>query len=337
MTARQKKPFNGSGGGNPDRRLSVAPMMDRTDRHCRYFLRLISRHVLLYSEMITTGAILHGDPGARLAFSPREHPLALQIGGSDPAELARCARIAGDMGYDELNFNVGCPSHRVRSGRFGACLMAEPGRVADCVAAMTGEVRLPITVKTRTGIDDRDGFEELAAFIETVRAGGCGTFIIHARKALLHRLSPKQNLAIPPLQYDTVYRLKKAYPELEIIINGGFATLDQILAQSDRVDGVMIGRAAYRNPYLLAEVDRAIFQDCHPVPSRAEILEQFTEYVARNLERGVPLNRMTRHLQGLFQGMPGARVFRRSLSEQAGRTGAGIEHYKKAMAVLGTA
>jgi tRNA-dihydrouridine synthase A len=307
-------------------------MMDHTDRHCRYFLRLISRHVLLYSEMITTGAIIHGDPDTHLAYSPREHPLALQIGGSDPAELARCARIAEDMGYDEVNFNVGCPSNRVQSGRFGACLMAEPGRVADCVAAMASEVGIPVTVKTRTGIDDRDSHDELVTFIDRVRKAGCSTFIIHARKAWLNGLSPKQNLLIPPLQYDSVYQLKKDFPDLEIIINGGFSTLDQIKAQYDRVDGVMIGRAAYHNPYLLAEVDRKIFLDNHPVPRRHEILEEFTDYIRQTMGQGVHLNRMTRHILGLFQGEPGARFFRRTLSEHARSPDAGIEIFKEVMA-----
>ncbi|HKK15925.1 MAG TPA: tRNA dihydrouridine(20/20a) synthase DusA, partial [Gammaproteobacteria bacterium] len=245
----------------PERKLAIAPMMDWTDRHCRSFMRIISKHILLYTEMVTSGAIIHGDRQKLLEFSEYEKPLALQVGGSHAEELARCAEFAEEAGFDEINLNVGCPSDRVQSGRFGACLMAEPGLVAECVSSMLAHTRLPVTVKTRLGIDDHDSYEYLCAFIQQVAASGCRTFILHARKAWLQGLSPRENREIPPLRYDTVYAVKKDFPELEIIINGGFTTLEQVKAQYRFVDGVMIGRAAYQNPYLLARVDRDIFHD----------------------------------------------------------------------------
>jgi len=312
------------------RRLCIAPMMDRTDKHFRYFLRLITKHTLLYTEMITTGAILHGDHGQFLNYSKREHPLALQLGGSNPDELARCTKIASDWGYDEVNLNVGCPSDRVQSARFGACLMAEPELVANCVLAMQKQTHIPITVKTRIGIDERDSYEELSAFIEHVSHAGCQTFIIHARKAWLKGLSPKENREIPPLQYETVYQLKKDYPQLEIIINGGFTSIEQIIEQYDHVDGVMIGRAAYQNPYLLAKVDQLIFQDDYPVKSRHEVLEEFMEYVDQNLAQGIYLSHMARHILGLYQGQAGARLYRRTISEKAYQSGAGLDVLKEA-------
>ncbi|HRZ24435.1 MAG TPA: tRNA dihydrouridine(20/20a) synthase DusA, partial [Candidatus Contendobacter sp.] len=307
-----------------NRRLAVAPMLDWTDRHCRYFLRLLSRPTLLYTEMVTTGAALHGDRERLLAYDPAEHPLALQLGGCDPGELARCARIAADFDYDEVNLNVGCPSDRVQSGRFGACLMAEPELVADGVAAMRTTVNLPITVKTRIGIDDRDSYEALTDFVGRVASGGCEVFIIHARKAWLRGLSPKENREIPPLRYDIVYRLKRDFPDLTIILNGGLRNLDQAEDELRRVDGVMIGRAAYENPYLLADADRRFFGSDTPLPSRHQVIRAFLPYVENQLQQGTPLHCMTRHVLGLFQGIPGARAWRRHLSEHAHRRGAGV-------------
>ena len=313
-----------------DRRLAIAPMMDRTDRHYRYFMRLISRRVLLYTEMLTTGAILHGDRERLLGYSEVEHPLALQLGGSDPEQLAACTRIAADLGYDEVNLNIGCPSDRVQSARFGACLMAEPALIADCVARMHEEVNIPVTVKTRTGIDQRDSFEDLVEFVRTVSAAGCDTFIIHARKAWLQGLSPNENRDIPPLQYATVYQLKRDFPGLHISINGGFTSLDQIQSQYAMVDGVMIGRAAYHDPYLLADADARIFSDPRAKPSRSDILDGFISYAMENIERGISLKHMTRHILGLYQGHAGARAFRRHLSEHAHKPGAGIDILQRA-------
>lgn len=314
-----------------NRKIAVAPMLDWTDRHCRFFLRLLSRHTLLYTEMVTVGAVLHGDRTKLLAYDPAEQPLALQLGGSDPADLAQCARIAAAFGYSEVNLNVGCPSDRVQSGRFGACLMAEPGRVAECVAAMRAAVALPITVKTRIGIDDRDSYAELADFIGQVADGGCEIFILHARKAWLSGLSPKQNREIPPLRYDMVHRIKRDFPHLTIILNGGLSHLDQVAEHLSHVDGVMIGRAAYENPYLLAAVDQRFFGSDQAPPSRHAVVRAFLPYVDGQLRQGAPLHGMTRHILGLFQGMPGARAWRRTLSEWACRRGAGIEVLEAAL------
>lgn len=308
-----------------DRRLSVAPMLDWTDRHCRYFLRLITRHTLLYTEMVTTGALLHGDRERHLGFDPAEHPLALQLGGSSPQDLAACARMAEGYGYDEVNLNVGCPSDRVQNGRFGACLMAEPALVAECVAAMKAAVALPITVKTRIGIDDRDSYEHLTDFVTQVAAAGCDALVVHARKAWLQGLSPKENREIPPLRYEVVERLKGDFPHLPMTLNGGVTSLAQARGLLGRLDGVMIGREAYQNPWVLAEADRVIFADPAPAPTPMGVLEGFLPYVERNLAQGVPLNAMTRHILGLFQGRPGARAWRRHLSENAHRPGAGVE------------
>ena len=298
-------------------------MMDWTDRHCRFFLRLLTRRTLLYTEMVTTGAALRGDRERLLAHDPAERPLALQLGGSDPAGLAQAARIAAEFGYDEVNLNVGCPSDRVRSGRFGACLMAEPALVADCVAAMRAAVDLPITVKTRIGIDDRDSYDELAKFVGRVAEGGCRIFIVHARKAWLTGLSPRENREIPPLRHDIVHRLKRDFPALIIVLNGGLTGLDQVAEHLRHVDGAMIGRAAYENPYLLAEVDRRFWGSARPMPSRHDIARDSLPYIESWLRRGTPLHCMTRHLLGLFQGVPGARAWRRYLSENAHRPGAG--------------
>lgn len=317
----------------PDRTFSVAPMMDWTDRHARYFLRLISRHVLLYTEMVSTGALLHGDRASLLGYTPAEHPLALQLGGSEPDDMALCARMAEDYGYDEVNINVGCPSDRVRSGRFGACLMADPHVVAECVAAMRANVAVPITVKTRIGIDERDSYADLSDFVGTVAAAGCATFIIHARKAWLRGLSPKENREVPPLCYTRVHRLKADFPKLRIVINGGITSLEQALTHLRApvpVDGVMIGREAYHNPYLLAGVDGRFFNDRRSVRSRHEIVDALLPYVENHLALGVPLTRMTRHILGLFHGQPGARQWRRILSERAHRLGAGAEVIREA-------
>lgn len=313
------------------RKLTVAPMMDHTDRHFRSFMRIISPHALLYTEMITTGALIHGDRLRFLEHNADEYPLAIQLGGSDPDDLAECAAIAEDSGYDEVNLNVGCPSDRVQSGRFGACLMAEPELVAEGVAKMSARVNIPVTVKTRIGIDDKDSYEELTAFIDCVKKAGCETFIVHARKAWLNGLSPKENREIPPLQYETVYQLKQDFPELDFIINGGFTTQDVIMQQYQFVDGVMIGRAAYQNPYLLAEIDQAVYDIDTPLPSRYEILEKFMAYVQQNLEQGVYLGHMSRHILGLFLHQPGARAYRRYISENGYKEGAGIEVIRTAM------
>jgi len=298
--------------------FSVAPMLDWTDRHCRFFLRLISKQALLYTEMVTTGALLHGDRQRFLQFDPSEHPLALQLGGSDPAGLAACAKMAEDFGYDEVNLNVGCPSDRVQNGSFGACLMAEPELVAECVGAMRKAVSIPVTVKSRIGIDDRDSYEELIKFIGTVAEAGCDTFIVHARKAWLKGLSPKQNREVPPLRYDTVYRLKQDFPTLQIVLNGGITTLDQAEdVLGNGVDGVMVGREAYHNPYILAEVDRRLFGASAEVITRAEIIEKLLPYIEQQRAEGVRLHSITRHILGLFHGEPGARSWRRHLSEHA--------------------
>lgn len=313
-----------------DRRLSVAPMLDWTDRHDRVFLRALTKHTLLYTEMITTGAILRGDRARHLDFDAAEHPLALQLGGSDPAALAECARIAEDWGYDEVNLNVGCPSDRVSSGRFGACLMAEPTVVAACVAAMRQATALPVTVKHRLGIDDLDSWEHVRAFVATVADSGCTVFIVHARKAWLSGLSPKENREIPPLRYEMVRALKDEFPALTFVLNGGIRTLEQ--ARDNGVDGAMMGRAAYETPYVLAEADRVIFGDTREPPSRDEVITSFLPYITDQVGRGVPLNAITRHILGLFHGEPGARIWRRHLSENAHKAGAGVDVVETALA-----
>jgi tRNA-dihydrouridine synthase A len=308
-----------------DRRLSVAPMMDRTDRHCRYFLRLITRRALLYTEMVTTGAILFGDRERHLAYDAAEHPVALQLGGADPGALAECAAIGAAYGYDEINLNIGCPSDRVQRGRFGACLMAEPDLVAECVAAMRRATDIPVTVKCRIGIDERDSYDDLRAFVDPVADAGCATFIVHARKAHLQGLSPKENRDVPPLRYDFVYRLKDERPDLEIVINGGVASLMEARKHLAHVDGVMLGRAAYQAPYMLAEADHLFFDGGPAAPSRDDVLETYAQYAEQQRDGGVPLGPLTRHILGLFQGQPGARAWRRHIAEYAHRPGAGIE------------
>jgi len=314
-----------------DRRFSVAPMMERTDRHCRYFMRLLSRRTLLYTEMVTTGAIVFGDKDRHLAFDPAEQPVALQLGGSDPVALADCAEIGADYGYDEVNLNVGCPSDRVQNARFGACLMAEPKLVADCVRAMRDRVGIPITVKCRIGIDDQDDYDAFRNFVNRVAdEGGCETFIVHARKAVLAGLSPKENREIPPLKYDYVYRLKNERPELEIIVNGGITSLEASAEHLQHVDGVMMGRAAYQNLSLLADVDQRIFGSEEPSTDIASAIDAFMPYVECELAKGVRLNSLARHLIGLFQGVPGARAWRRYLAENAPRAGAGANVIREA-------
>ncbi|MGZ8956136.1 MAG: tRNA dihydrouridine(20/20a) synthase DusA [Methylovulum sp.] len=297
-------------------------MMDWTDRHCRFFHRLLSQHALLYTEMVTTGALIHGDHHRFLHFNAAEHPLALQLGGSNPRELAICAKMAADYGYDEVNLNVGCPSDRVQNGRFGACLMAEPELVAECVAAMSQAINIPVTVKSRIGIDDRDSYQELTHFIATLADAGCRTFIVHARKAWLKGLSPKQNREAPPLRYDIVYQLKIDFPQLEIILNGGVTSLDEAETILQHVDGVMVGREAYHNPYVLAEVDQRFFGVSADPVSRETVLELLIPYIQEQIKTGPRLNSVSRHILGLFHGEPGARGWRRYLSENVGKPGA---------------
>jgi tRNA-dihydrouridine synthase A len=311
-------------------RLCVAPMMDWTDRHCRFFHRLLSPHALLYTEMVTAPAVLHGDRERLLGFDPAEHPVALQLGGSEPHELAAAARVGESLGYDEINLNVGCPSDRVQSGRFGACLMREPALVADCIAAMRAAVSIPVTVKCRLGVDEQDEYEDLERFVETVRATGCNVFVVHARKAWLEGLSPKENREIPPLNYARVYRLKGDFPELTIIINGGIASVADVHEHLQHVDGVMLGRTAYHEPYRLAEIEHEIFGT--PLPDRDAVLAQLKPYVDAHLARGDRLQHISRHILGLYQGLPGARVYRRTLSERAHRADAGYEVIEQAIA-----
>lgn len=318
-----------------DRTFSVAPMMDWTTREFRAFARTLTRHTLLYTEMVTSGAILHGTPRERfLGYDEVEHPIALQLGGSDAGELAECAAIAEAWGYDEVNLNVGCPSDRVQNNLIGACLMGHPGKVAEAVRAMRDAVSIPVTVKCRIGIDDQDEDADLERFIRQVADAGCDTFIVHARKAWLEGLSPKQNRDVPPLNYPRVHRLKAAHPELHIGINGGIKTLDECRAQLTQVDSVMIGREAYQNPWLLAEVDQAFYGQPGPAMSRHDAASAFRPYIAQRLAEGAKLNHITRHLLGLFQGCPGGRRFRRHLSENAHRDGAGLQVFDDALGLV---
>ncbi|MEC5321571.1 tRNA dihydrouridine(20/20a) synthase DusA, partial [Brenneria populi subsp. brevivirga] len=315
-------------------RFSIAPMLDWTDRHCRYFLRQLTRRTLLYTEMVTTGAIIHGK-GDYLAYSEAEHPLALQLGGSDPDALARCARLAEQRGYDEVNLNVGCPSDRVQNGRFGACLMGEAPLVADCVKAMKDRVAIPVTVKTRIGIDDCDSYQFLCEFIQTVaERGGCDTFIVHARKAWLSGLSPKENREIPPLDYPRVYQLKRDFPALTIAINGGVKTLADAKIHLQYLDGVMMGREAYQNPGILAQVDRELFGARALDADSAAVVEAMYPYIERELSAGASLGHITRHMLGLFQDVPGARQWRRYLSENAHKPGADTRVVEKALSLV---
>lgn len=309
-------------------------MMEYTDKHCRYLLRLISRHTLLYSEMVTSGAVLRGDRNYLLDFDPSEHPVALQLGGSNPKELAEASKIAEQWGYDEVNLNVGCPSDKVQNGSIGACLMAQPKTVADCIHEMQKAVTIPVTVKCRIGIDDQDSYSHLNRFIACIVDAGCSTFIVHARKAILQGLSPKQNREIPPLHYERVYRLKSDFPSLEIIINGGITSLEQAQVHLQKVDGVMIGREAYHNPYVLARVDQQIFGQSAKAPTRHEILEQFIQYTEKQVASGTQLRHMAKHTFGLFHGQPGARLFRRFLSENIHKESADADILRSAASLI---
>lgn len=318
----------------PSARFSIAPMLDWTDRHCRYFHRLLTRNALLYTEMVTTGAIIHGK-GDYLAYNEAEHPVALQLGGSDPTALARCAVLAQQRGYDEINLNVGCPSDRVQNGMFGACLMAQAALVADCVKAMRDVVSIPVTVKTRIGIDQQDSYEFLCEFIQTVaQQGACEVFTIHARKAWLSGLSPKENREVPPLDYPRVYQLKRDFPALTIAINGGITSLEQAKQHLQYLDGVMIGREAYQNPSILAQVDQQLFDPTAVVPHSISVVEALFPYIERELSQGTYLGHITRHILGLFQGIPGARQWRRHLSENAHKPGAGVRVVEQALAFV---
>ena len=317
----------------PTNRFSIAPMLDWTDQYCRYFHRLMSANTLLYSEMVTTGAILYGK-GDYLQNDAAEHPVCLQLGGSAPLDLAQAAKVAAQRGFDEINLNVGCPSDRVQNGRFGACLMAEGQLVGDAVKAMQDASGLPVSVKTRIGIDDLDSYEFLCDFIQQVQDKGCDTFIVHARKAWLSGLSPKQNRDVPPLDYERVYQLKRDFPHLTIAINGGIKTLSECVTHLQHVDGVMLGREVYANPYLLSGVDQQLFASNKAPLTRFEVLEQMYPYIEAQLRQGAPLNRVTRHMLGLFQGLPGARAWRRHLSENAHLSGTGIEVMQKAASFI---
>jgi tRNA-dihydrouridine synthase A len=316
-------------------RFCIAPMMDWTDRHCRVFHRLLSRRTRLYTEMVTTGAVIHGDRKRLLGFDASEHPVALQLGGSDPADLATSARIGEDFGYDEINLNCGCPSDRVKDGRFGACLMAEPDLVAEGVAAMKRAVRVPVTVKCRIGIDDQDPEEALDRLARAVVTAGADVLIVHARKAWLNGLSPKENRDIPPLDYDRVYRLKAAMPDVPVVINGGIASIDEAKRHLAHVDGVMLGRAAYREPWRLLTVDPDLFSEAAPHADMKSAFEAMMPYIERELARGTRLHAITRHFVGAFHAVPGARAFRRHLAEQGVKRDAGLEVLRDALALIG--
>lgn len=318
-------------------RLSVAPMMDWTDRHCRFFHRLISRHALLYTEMVTADAVIYGDRERLIGFNDFEHPVALQLGGSDPVKLVEASRLAEALGYDEINLNIGCPSDRVQSGRFGACLMAEPELVYDCARTMSEAISIPVTVKCRIGIDDQDSEADLDRFVDIVAQGGVETFIVHARKAWLDGLSPKENRDIPPLDYGRVYRLKQRRNDLTIIINGGIETLAEADGHLLQTDGVMLGRAAYHTPYVLADVDRRYFGSSAPIPTRAEIVGGLMPYIAEQMEQGVRMHQITRHILGLYHGQPRARAWRRHLSEVGVLAESGIDVLQEALEIVESA
>ena len=319
---------------DPDRKFCIAPMMEWTDRHCRFFHRLLTRRARIYTEMITTGAVLHGPRARLMAYDVAEHPLALQLGGCDPRQLAECARIAEAFGYDEVNLNIGCPSDRVQEGSFGACLMAEPALVGDCVAAMAAVVKLPITVKCRIGIDDQDPEESLEALTCAVERAGVAALIVHARKAWLDGLSPRENRNVPPLDYARVYRLKAAHPNLSVMLNGGITTVDQALNHLRCVDGVMMGRAAYQEPWRLLAVDPVLFGERARFASARAAAEALLPYIERELARGTRLHAVTRHVLGLFRGMPGARAFRRHLATEAVKPAADAATFRAALAFI---
>ncbi len=317
-----------------DRRFCIAPMLDWTDRHYRYFARLISIKTVLYTEMITTGALIHGDRDRYLEFNDQENPLALQLGGSNPEDLALCAKMAEDLGYDEINLNVGCPSDRVQNNMIGACLMGHPELVAECIASMQNAVSVPVTVKHRIGIDDNDSYEALHHFVNTIADTGCSTFIVHARKAILKGLSPKENRSVPPLKYDVAYQLKKDFPSLEIIVNGGIKTITESIEHINHLDGVMVGREAYQNPWILSEVDEKLYGEPANTLSRHDVLELMLPYIEEELNKGNYLGHITRHILGLFHSMPGGKRYRRHLSENAHKKGAGIEVVKEALSLV---
>ena len=331
---KQYQPLSAGQAPELSHRLCVAPMMAHTDRHFRYLLRLLSARAMLYTEMLTTGALLHGNAQQYARFDNAEHPIGIQLGGSDPEALARCAGLAAELGYDEINLNIGCPSARVQSGRFGACLMAQPELVADCVRTLLEASALPVTVKTRTGIDEQDTYEHLHRFVSAVARAGCRSFMIHARKAWLQGLSPRQNRSVPPLQYATVYRLKQDFPQLEIIINGGISSLDEARKHLHHVDGVMLGRAVCNDPYLLAGVDKCLFGVNNIPLTRMEALCDYMRYMEREAARDENLYPMARRLLGLFHGQRGARAFRRHLSANAVKMDAGVEIVREAAALL---
>lgn len=316
-------------------RLSLAPMMDWSDHHCRFFWRLLTKEALLYTEMVTTGALIHGDRERFLHFNAEEHPVALQLGGSNPQDLAQCAKWAQQWNYDEVNLNCGCPSDRVQSGMFGACLMAHPRLVSDCIKAMRDSCDIPVTVKHRIGIDDMESYDQMTDFMAPIAEAGCETFIVHARKAWLQGLSPKENREVPPLNYPWVYQLKRDFPQLTIVINGGIENLEESQAHLEQVDGVMIGREAYQNPWMLAEVDATIFGIDKAPLSRDDVMAGLLPYAEKHLDKGGKLNHITRHVLGLFQGVPGAKKFRRHLSENAYKKDAGIEVLAKAYSLVG--
>lgn len=325
---------NSKAAKSVDRRLSVAPMMDWTDKNCRFFHRLLTRHTLLYTEMVTTGAVLHGDRTRLLGFDPAEQPIALQLGGSDPAALAECARIGEAFGYREINLNVGCPSDRVQEGRFGACLMAEPGLVGDCVTAMKAAVAIPVTVKCRIGIDEQDPETVLPAFAATAKRAGADALIVHARKAWLSGLSPRENRDVPPLDYGIVYRLKAAHPDWPIVINGGVPSIEAARDHLAHVDGVMLGRAAYQEPWRLLAADPMLFGEAAPFASAKDAALALIPYIEREVARGARLNSITRHVLGLFQGVPGARAFRRHLATEAVKPGACAQVLAEALSLV---
>jgi tRNA-dihydrouridine synthase A len=336
LNSTEVKAKNQTAGGTntgiePSRRFSVAPMMDWTTSAYRNLARQLSRHTLLYTEMVTTGALIHGDTERFLRHDPAEYPLALQLGGSNAGELAQCARLAEQFGFSEVNLNVGCPSDRVQNNMIGACLMGHPNKVAEGVQAMRAAADIPVTVKHRIGINGRESWDELCEFIETVAEAGCRTFIVHARIAVLEGLSPKENRDIPPLKYEWVYKLKAKYPHLEIIINGGIKTFAECHEHLQHTDGVMLGREAYHNPWLLAGVDEAFFDEPGPAVSRHQALRAMYPFIERELERGVFLSHMSRHFLGLFHGIPGGRQFRRHISENAHKSGAGLEVIQAAL------
>lgn len=327
MTNTVKKQLN--------RRFATAPLMDWSDKHCRMFWRTLTKNTLLYTEMVTTGAILHGDKSRHLDFNNEEHPIALQLGGSQPHELAQCAKLAEQWGYDEVNLNVGCPSDRVQNNKIGACLMAEPKLVADCIKAMQDACGIDVTIKHRIGIDDLDSYEALHHFVETVSVTGCQTFIVHARIALLQGLSPKENREIPPLRYEDIYQLKRDFPHLEVLLNGGISTYEQCDDHLQHVDGVMLGRAAYQTPWILAEADTRYFNAVqNSVTQHIDAMHAYMPYIEQQLQQDVYLHHMLRHTLGLFHGMPGGRLFRRYISENATKKGAGIEVLTTALEML---